>query len=178
MHPAAHASMEYATALHEAAHAVAYMSLRLKFAYISIDEAFTAPDGERLDQWQRAVICMAGPASEGIMYHWETGSDADVLGYILSHRASVLSYIADALDDPEELRCDNSDAGPLAMAALPLALALVTSNWPLIEQIAEAAMGSPAALDYECVLSIAADSVRLDEAEIYRWQGVCSAASK
>lgn len=165
-----HKSTAHATALHEASHAVAYISQRLKFAYVSVDEAFTAPDGERMDDWQRAVTCMAGPACEGVMYHWETGTDADVLDYIVSGRAETLEH-------EDEEPSDHSQAGPLAMAALPLALALVTANWPVIEQIAQAAMESPAALAYEKVMSIAADRVRLDPTEYQRWDSLCATQS-
>lgn len=147
---------------------MAYISLRLRFAYISVDDALTAPAGELINTWQRAVMYMAGPASEGVMYHWETGTDADVLDYILSGRADALEYA-------EELPSDYSEAGPLAMLALPQALALITSNWSVIEQIAEAALRSPAALTYERVMAIVADGVRMDPAEYHRWHTACSA---
>lgn len=100
------------------------------------------------------------------MYHWETGTDADVLRFIVSGRAEDLECGA---EDLEYQASDNVQAGPLAMLALPQALALVTSNWSVIEQIAKAALSSPAALPYQRVVAIAADKVLMDPAEYQRW---------
>ncbi|MGW9415174.1 hypothetical protein [Arthrobacter cupressi] len=154
----------HATAIHEAAHAVAYISLGLRFTHVSVDEAFTAGAGEMMDDWQRAVTRMAGPASEGIMAHWGTGGDCDVIDYVLCARA-------EALEDADEPLSDNINAGPLAVLALPVSLALVSTNWAVIEDIAQAAMKSPACLDYESVIAIAAGRVRLDPVEYRRWDG-------
>lgn len=114
------------------------------------------------------------------MYHWGTGTDADVVDFVVSRRAEELEYAAEQLEYAElenaaEPLSDNLRAGPLAMMALPQALALVTAHWTLIEQIAEAAVSSPAALDYERVMSIAGDSVRPDPTEFERWYSLCPA---
>lgn len=65
-------------------------------------------------------------------------------------------------------RSDYTDAGPYAVAALPLALAIVTSRWEDIERIATAAL-EVERLTYAEVRRLAAGQVDIGN-EYARWE--------
>lgn len=141
-----------ATALHEAAHAMAYISMGHKFQYLSVDDAVTAPASELMYEQSMAVICMAGPAAEGLMYCHDRGGEYDVVAYILRCHGETVEY---AEVDPEEMEdSDYVAAGPGAIEALPTSLAIVSGTWSDIELIAEAALSSPDRLSYSDILNL------------------------
>ncbi|MEV5053690.1 hypothetical protein [Arthrobacter sp. LAR12-1-1.1] len=155
------------TALHEAGHAVAYLSIGREFEYVSAAEWQLVGKGQAIDAWDRAVTAMAGPAVESITYHSGRGGDAEIFGWIVDQLHQRREFAeAEPCDEPD----DYINAGPYAEAALPVALATVTSSWEDIERIAAAALNI-GRLTYDEVLRLTAGGRFLVDA-VSRWQAV------
>lgn len=158
-----------ATALHEAGHAVAYLSVGREFEYLSAAEWQLVGDGKPIDTWDRAVTSMAGPAVESIMFHYGRGNDSEVYEWIieeLRHRRE--SAEEEPYDEPD----DYILAGPMAEPALIVALSAVTAYWADIERIAFAAL-STERLTYDEVQRLAPGPRSLT-AELSRWRAIVS----
>ncbi|MDI3211688.1 hypothetical protein [Arthrobacter sp. AL12] len=168
---AARDDQRLATALHEAGHAVAYLSSGRGFQYLSVEEWRLVGNGESIDAWDRAVTSMAGPAVESLIFNHGRGDDAAVHEWITSTLRERMEFAE--LDDCAEPD-DYTDAGPCAAAALPLALAIVTSRWEDIERVAAAAIQF-GRLTHSEVRQLATGGVVA--AELERWNGAASGQS-
>lgn len=155
------------TALHEAGHAVAYLSIRRKFAYLSAVDAQLVGNGQPIDAWDRAVTSMAGPAVESIIYHYGRGGDDDIYEWIIEALRQRREF---AEEEPWDEPDDYILAGPYAEEAVPVALAAVTASWADIERIAAAALNTER-LTYDEVLRLTAGGKSFF-AELSRWQAV------
>lgn len=164
---AARKDHQVATALHEAGHAVTYLCIGRTFEYLSLAEAQFVGNGQVMDAWDRAVTAMAGPAAEPIMHHSGRGGDADVYGWIVDQLHQRQEFVE---SKPGVEPDDYIHAGPYADAALPAALAIVTSSWVDVERIAAAALNTER-LTYDEVLRLTAGERSLADA-VSRWQAV------
>lgn len=164
---AARKDHQVATALHEAGHAVTYLSIGRAFEYLSLAESQFVGDGQVIDAWDRAVTAMAGPAVESIMYHSGRGGDAEVYGWIVDQLHQRREFVE---SEPGVEPDDYIHAGPYAEAALPVALAIVTSSWADVERIAAAALISDR-LTYGEVLRLTTGGRSL-ASEASRWQAI------
>jgi len=161
-------NVRIATALHEAGHAIAYLSIGRDFEYLSVDESQIIGDGKPIDAWNRAVTSMAGPAVESIMHHNGHGTDADIYGWIIDQIQERREFAAvEDCDEPN----DYTDAGAYAANAVPLALAVVTSHWEDVERIAIAALKVPR-LAFDDVVALTTGGDQLGN-ELSRWNA-CS----
>lgn len=164
---AARTDYRVASALHEAGHAVAYLSVGREFAYLSALDSQLVGTGQAIDAWDRAVTAMAGPAVESIMFHFGRGGDAEIYGWIGDQ-------IRERQEFAETEPCHEPDdyilAGPYADAALPVALAIVTSSWADLERIAAAAVNADR-LTYGEVRRLTAGGTSLAE-DVSRWQAI------
>lgn len=164
---AARTDHRVATALHEAGHAAAYLSIGREFEYLSAVDWRLVGNGQPLDAWDRAVTAMAGPAVESIMFHFGRGGDAEIYGWINDQ-------IRERQEFAETEPCHEPDdyilAGPYAEAALPVALAIVTSSWADIERIAAAALNAHR-LTYGEVRRLKAGRRSL-AGHVARWQAI------
>lgn len=156
-----------ATALHEAGHAVAYLSIGREFAYLSAADWQLVGNGQPIDAWDRAVTAMAGPAVESIIYHYGRGGDAEIYEWIVDELRQRREFAESELyDEPD----DYILAGPYAEAALPLTLSAVTASWADVERIAAAALITEC-LTYDEVVRLTAGRRSLS-AELSRWQAI------
>lgn len=158
-----------ATALHESAHAIAYINMGRSFRYITMHPRGGAagrlqPHRQPIDAFTKAVVAMAGPAAEALMFHHGTGSDDDVISSIHEHHAES---IQDA--DIEGESNDYVDAGSLALIALPVCLSIVTTRWTDIEQIAGELLTSTRAITYKRVIQMVGSRRVNIQAAYERW---------
>lgn len=156
-----------ATALHEAGHAVAYLSIGREFAYLSAVDGQLVGNGLAIDAWDRAVTSMAGPAVESIIYHYGRGGDEDIYEWIIDELRQRREF---AEEEPYDEPCDYILAGLGAEVALPVALAAVTASWADVERIAAAALNTER-LTYDEVLRLTAGRRSL-ATELSRWQAI------
>lgn len=164
---AARTDQRVATALHEAGHAVAYLSIGREFEYFSAADWQLVGKGHAIDAWDRAVTAMAGPAVESIMYHAGRGGDTEIYGWIVDQLHQRWEF---AEEEPCEEPDDYILAGPYAEAALPVALATVTSCWEDIERVAMAALNADR-LTYGEVRRLKAGRRSL-AGHVARWQAI------
>ncbi|MFS0717316.1 hypothetical protein ABC337_12860 [Arthrobacter sp. 1P04PC] len=156
-----------ATALHEAGHAVAYLSIGRAFEYLSAVDWQLVGNGQTIDAWDRAVTAMAGPAVESIMYHVGRGGDTEIYGWIVDQLQQRREFAqAEPCDEPD----DYIHAGPYAEAALPVTMAVITSSWGDVERIAAAALNTDR-LTYGEVLRLTVGGTLLAD-EVSRWQAI------
>lgn len=164
---AARTDYRVATALHEAGHAVAYLSIGREFEYLSAADWQLVGKGQAIDACDRAVTAMAGPAVESIMYHAGRGGDTEIYGWIVDQLHQRREFAeAEPCDEPE----DYINAGPYAEAALPVVLATVTSSWEDIERIAGAALNTER-LTHDEVRRLTAGGRSLAD-DVRLWQAV------
>lgn len=129
------------TALHECAHALAYISVGRDFRHIDMEPdadsnvvAMLVTHPRRIDAWDRAVTAMAGPAAEAFMYYGTTAPATDTAWLILDRLDE-----ARALDEGDEHPEPGHDllvAGPHAETSLSVVLALLTAHWSSVEAMA------------------------------------------
>ncbi|WP_282826933.1 hypothetical protein [Gulosibacter sediminis] len=157
------------TALHEAAHAIAYDHVGLDFLSVSITDAITEVPPRRIDAWDRAVVSMAGPAMEGlIIQHRDDLTDAEVVAWIDAADRDSKQFAADEGEFAEPN--DYTQADGYSTAALPVALAIVCAHIDAVARIAEAALSSPECLSYADAKSML-PTERTDVAEqLQHWQ--------
>lgn len=156
-----------ATALHEAGHAVAYLSIGRDFRYLSAVDWVLVGNGKEIDAWDRAVTSMAGPAVESIIYHYGRGGDEKIYEWIVDELRQRREF---AEEEPFGEPDDYILAGPYAEDALFVALSAVTAAWADVERIAAAALGTER-LTYGDVLLLAPER-RSITAELSRWRAI------
>ena len=164
---AAREDYRLATALHEAGHAVAYLSIGREFEYLSAVEWRLVGNGQPIDAWDRAVSSMAGPAVESIIHHYGRCGDAEIYEWIVDELRQRREF---AEEEPYDEPDDYFIAGPYAEDALVVALSVVTAYWMDIERIAMAAL-STERLTFDEVQRLAPGRRSLT-ADLSRWRGI------
>jgi hypothetical protein len=160
MHPDVAIDDQRVTAMHEAGHALAYLSLGRRFRYVTLRSREAMVLGQvvvrpRLISLQdKAFIAMVGQMVD-VEYLIRLGGDADEL---LADRYRSWQEAQDKDEDDEWsalLSGDLADAGSFGGLYMPLAHTFVKAVWAQIEVVGDALLASPRALTYDEVVTIA-----------------------